>query len=212
MAGMEDVQRVWQTDLVPTLSILLGTPIPFGNLGHLIPSLLPSSRGLAQGKEREEREEGEEVAEEEEDAANVLSAIRMNAIQVNDFLTRYQQETFRSLPESYTKEAERKFAGCEMKFRELAGRRGTGIAQERIEDYSDYLAFVADGARREWATFDVEKIFMGVCLLFLSAVVPALYLYSRFYMEQGKLKALSLPHLLLLLCFLLYCASLFSNR
>jgi len=208
MAGMVDVQRVWQTDLVPTLSILLGTPIPFGNLGHLIPSLLPSSRGLARGKERKK---GEEEAEEEEDAANALSAIRMNAIQVNDFLTRYQQETFRSLPESFTKEAERKFAGCEMKFQELAGRRGIGIVQVRIEDYSDYLAFVAEGARREWATFDVEKIFMGVCLLFLSAVVSALYLYSRFYREQGKLKALSLPHLLLLLCFLLYCASLFSN-
>ena len=38
----EEFRQINQIDLVPTIAILLGIPIPYANLGSLVPSLLPS--------------------------------------------------------------------------------------------------------------------------------------------------------------------------
>ena len=47
--SQEQHPKVWQVDLVPTMSLLLGAPIPFSNLGAVITDLfsLPTPREMA---------------------------------------------------------------------------------------------------------------------------------------------------------------------
>jgi hypothetical protein len=75
-----EVPRVWQTDLVPTVSVALGMVVPFGNLGSLMVELLPASHTRHQ------------------DAYNVLAATRANCEQVLHFIETYQRATQGSLP------------------------------------------------------------------------------------------------------------------
>ena len=56
--------QVRQTDFVPTISVILGIAIPFGNLGAVIPDLLAST--------------GSRI----KDAANVLASTHANTAQV----------------------------------------------------------------------------------------------------------------------------------
>lgn len=70
-----------QTDFVPTLSVLLGLPIPSGSLGSVVPFLFPTfMMGAAQ------------------DSARVAAALQSNCAQLHDFLVAYQKETSGSLP------------------------------------------------------------------------------------------------------------------
>lgn len=50
--GYPSSRKVAQIDLVPTVSLLLGTPIPFGSLGGVIPELF-SGRYAVEGEEGE---------------------------------------------------------------------------------------------------------------------------------------------------------------
>ena len=72
--------RIWQTDIVPSISLALAIPIPFCNLGAVLPALMPSAGNAPQ------------------DAANMLSAVHNNAAQVLHFLATYQNATRGSLP------------------------------------------------------------------------------------------------------------------
>lgn len=64
---------VSQIDIVPTLSLLLGLPIPFSNLGSVIPELFPSN-----GSKWKHLTVPPEV---KTDLA-ILEALKINAVQV----------------------------------------------------------------------------------------------------------------------------------
>lgn len=66
-----------QTDIVPTVSLLLGLPIPFSNLGAVITDLFNTSI--------DNRESGDRL----ESSLQVARALRVNAHQVNIYLKAY---------------------------------------------------------------------------------------------------------------------------
>ncbi|CAM9854742.1 unnamed protein product, partial [Discosporangium mesarthrocarpum] len=51
-------RKVAQIDLVPTLSLLLGNPIPYGNLGGVIPELFLGPYGHKGSRDRPESDVG----------------------------------------------------------------------------------------------------------------------------------------------------------
>ncbi len=63
-----DVPLVQQIDLVPTLALLLGVPIPYANLGQLLPDLF-----LPAGPDQDHRQ-------------HLVAALRQNAWQVHRYL------------------------------------------------------------------------------------------------------------------------------
>ncbi|KAF7727050.1 mannose-ethanolamine phosphotransferase gpi13 [Apophysomyces ossiformis] len=68
-----------QIHLVPTLSYLLNMPIPFGNLGGLIPDLLMPAPPLSLNKATA--------------LFHMMEQFRMNTLQVYDYLTHYYRQT-----------------------------------------------------------------------------------------------------------------------
>ena len=128
------VPRVWQTDLVPMMSLWLALPIPFGNLGAVVPSLVPSTGSGAQ------------------DAANLLAATRNNAQQVVHFLASYQKATGGALPCHFVRRA------LELHASALAGEAEAAGVQPDVAALTGELRKVLDeaasGARLAWASFD----------------------------------------------------------
>lgn len=128
------VPRVWQTDLVPMMSLWLALPIPFGNLGAVVPSLVPST-GLAA-----------------QDDANLLAATRNNAQQVVHFLATYQKATGGSLPSDFVHRTQKLHASI------LAGGAEAGGLQPDAAALTGELRKVLDeaasGARLAWASFN----------------------------------------------------------
>ena len=74
--------RVSQIDLVPTLSLLMGVPIPFSNLGAVITDLLHTGSNEAEANQR------------------LIAALTANKDQVSTYLHSYEQVSIRSLRRS----------------------------------------------------------------------------------------------------------------
>ncbi len=76
----QEFPEVPQINILPTLSLLLGVPIPFENIGSIIPQLfLEESKGKGKG-------EGEGAWKE------LIDAIFLNSLQVFQYLWTYQNE------------------------------------------------------------------------------------------------------------------------
>jgi len=75
-------ETISQIDLVPTLSLLLGAPIPFSNLGLVITELFDSAPRASEASFSDAH-----VSEQKEDEVvtsmnYVIQALRLNALQV----------------------------------------------------------------------------------------------------------------------------------
>jgi len=101
--GPEEVRVVPQIDFVPTLSLALGLPIPFGNLGKVIPELiLAGSQGLSLIEELERandmlRINTRQVRTYLEKYASVSSSFSQETLQQMDLLYEQSEGLFRSL-------------------------------------------------------------------------------------------------------------------
>lgn len=128
------VPRIWQTDLVPMMSLWLAMPIPFGNLGAVVPSLIPSTGVPAT------------------DAANLLAATRNNAEQVLHFLATYQQATGGSLPADFVQRAQALNASLLPSAGML--QESEAAASQLTSSLREVLVVASSGARHAWASFD----------------------------------------------------------
>lgn len=146
-------QSIRQTDLAPTISILLGLPIPYANLGGLAPSLLPPSHR----------------AEEQTPAL----ALALNAAQVWRYFSVYSK-TANKLPSmsdlealltdavsAYKKALEHDDVQDSMAYREACGK------------FKNFLMEAAEVGMRVWTRFDTRGMFVGGVILFLSVILGA---------------------------------------
>ncbi len=78
-----------QVDIVPTLSLLLGLPIPFGNLGRLIPSFFHHHHD-GTGDSTTDGTDGTDGTDDDDDdvtwAQSLNDALAVNAAQVLRYL------------------------------------------------------------------------------------------------------------------------------
>ena len=106
--SQEAFKSVNQIDLVPTISLLLGLPIPFANLGGVVPGLLPPLHYHSK----------ETVVE----APYVATALALNAAQVWHYLHTYSS-TANKLPDSAIAELQEMLEKASTRFKEALGHK-----------------------------------------------------------------------------------------
>ncbi len=101
--SQEAFRTVNQIDWVPTMSFLLGLPIPFANLGGVIPGLLPPLHYHSE----------DTIVE----APYIATALALNAAQVWNYLDTYSS-TANKLPENALSELKELFENASSRFKE----------------------------------------------------------------------------------------------
>ncbi|PKI82887.1 mannose-ethanolamine phosphotransferase gpi13 [Malassezia vespertilionis] len=158
-------RSVPQIDLVPTVSLLLGTPIPFNNLGTVIPEVFAKSGALG------------------DPDARLLRALRINARQVHTYLKAYAarskdlhifQDELDALW-NVALEADAKFAALVHVWRKDSTAL-SGAATEALAAYAAYTRRAVEHARSVWAQFHYNKIAAGLFVLF-GAVLATVWLW-----------------------------------
>ncbi|KAI9321786.1 alkaline-phosphatase-like protein, partial [Dichotomocladium elegans] len=145
---------VSQIHLVPTLAYLLNVPIPFGNLGALIPDVVINS-------------------DDEEPIRHMAEQFRRNARQVANYLEEYGRCTNhpgfapKALESIYTHlaQAEADFAA--------------GSFEHSIFAYDRFLTDTIKYCQAIWAQFDVGSMAMGILLLTATTCAAAYISFIR---------------------------------
>ncbi|CAM0139780.1 unnamed protein product [Umbelopsis sp. WA50703] len=169
---------VSQINLVPTLSYLFATPIPFGNLGSLIPDLLmPPGSG--------------------NDPSNLLYFIqqfRINALQIFDYLQMYSKSgkhtgfADSALEPMYAilYSADNHLANLLSQGAVKYGQPGEGRMSDdlivQLEEvlmlYDEFMLVTLKYCKQIWAQFDVGCLLVGSAILILGLTI-SLALYIR---------------------------------
>ena len=161
---MKQHGTVSQIDLVPSMSLLLGTPIPFSNLGMIIPDLLHGGSRSAMAAEH-----------------RVVQALQLNAHQVRHFIGTYAA-TSDEFPRKLLIDLEAKFKATETLFSSIRPEIHSGDQsdetlrklQEVRDSYIDYLSQVRVMCQQMWAKFDLSLMTLGIVLV-VCTLVHSLY-------------------------------------
>ncbi|KAJ3031596.1 UNVERIFIED_CONTAM: mannose-ethanolamine phosphotransferase gpi13 [Siphonaria sp. JEL0065] len=191
---LDGTRTMPQIDLVPTLASLLGVPIPFGNLGSIIPELFFVDQQVEQSSSPASSENKVLISKEE----NLLSVTRTNAIQMHTYLVEYSNQrmaadfSVSTLSEQFDK-AESRFTS----FWETRHGKSTFTPLE-VEEmkiiYIEYMRFMRKSlmsARRVWARFDVPLILVGAAS-FLMAVLFSVFVAFVWWRNEGDISSLSM--------------------
>jgi phosphatidylinositol glycan class O len=139
-----------QIDLVPTLSLLLGMPIPFNNLGSPIEEAFSGPRGDNWG--------------------NLATVNRLTAAQVK----RYQHQYALARGAGDDDAALALWTAAEEEWASKGFLRSTA-ARASNELYRKYQRHTLDICRAVWARFDVPSMVQGVVILFAGIVYLVVY-------------------------------------
>ena len=155
---------VGQIDLVPTLSLLLGLPIPFNNLGAPISEAFVGSK--------------------EPDWQNLAVVNALAAAQIH----RYQQEYARArgLDGQVFSLAERIWRDGQASWRD-SNRRVSSTERSRttFSHFSSYQRETLRVCRRLWARFDIPSMLQGITILTCTVVILGFYARSSSQMTAG---------------------------
>jgi phosphatidylinositol glycan class O len=147
------VRPVAQIDLVPTLSLLLGMPIPFNNLGKPIEEAFVGKTG--------------------NDFVNLATVNRLTAAQIH----RYQHEyaKARGLDESTRATSLALWGAANEAWSSLGKRSSKEQFQSVYGAFGAYQRETLSICRALWARFDIPRMLSGVTILASSLVVLAMY-------------------------------------
>lgn len=147
-------RSVGQIDLVPTLALLLGLPIPFNNLGQPI----------------EEAFLGPHV-----DFANLAHANRLAAAQIHRYQAEYSKA--RGLDEAATSKPAVLWQQANEVFDEIRGPSGAAF-RSAFEAFAAYQAENLRICRSLWARFDLISMGMGIAALIGTLAILAMYAHG----------------------------------
>ncbi|CAH1797316.1 unnamed protein product, partial [Owenia fusiformis] len=162
-----------QIDLVPTISLLLGSAIPYSNLGTIVEDLFnhnPKSTGSSSRINQ---------------LFHVVKALRLNAYQIETYLQTYANLSS-ELPYKKFAELQTSFNSLENEFQSLVTRisHQTGTEQKYIKEfeiirkgYVDYLQGCKEMCRDVWAKFDVHAMLLGIILV-CGAIAISIYMFK----------------------------------
>lgn len=148
-------RRVGQIDLVPTLALLLGLPIPYNNLGSPIEEAFAGKAGS--------------------DWKNLATVNRLTAAQI----MRYQQEYTVAKGEEAAVVPEKLWADAESKWNLLAKplSPSSPFYEDAYLAYRKYQSETLAICRSLWASFNRTDMGLGIALLFGALLL--LLIYSR---------------------------------
>ncbi|KAJ3399859.1 mannose-ethanolamine phosphotransferase gpi13 [Chytriomyces hyalinus] len=186
--SLDKIRTMPQIDLVPTLSALLGVPIPFGNLGSIVPELFFVPLQDAQT--------GSVIKTGEE---NLLSVTRSNAVQVHNYLSEYSNQ--RMAADFSLEHLTVMFQEAEASYAVFTARRAAASSSKLTTQdaldlqliYIQYMKFMRQSlkaARRVWARFDVPLILLGI-FSFLGSIVLSGWAIYVWWTNGGNYSMLS---------------------
>ncbi|MCJ1385138.1 mannose-ethanolamine phosphotransferase gpi13 [Xylographa soralifera] len=143
-------RAVAQIDLVPTLSLLLGMPIPFNNLGAPIEEAFIGSK--------------------EPQWQNLAIVNALTGAQIHNYQTEYAQA--RGLDEDATSLVQQRWLKAinywvRLRFKRLSA---TTDLQATYAAFSDYQKENLRVCRSLWARFDIPSMLQGICILSFALV------------------------------------------
>ncbi|KAJ5826144.1 hypothetical protein N7474_003282 [Penicillium riverlandense] len=141
-----------QIDLVPTLSLLLGMPIPFNNLGSPIEEAFAGSKG--------------------NDFANLLAVNRLTSAQIK----RYQHQYMIARGAGEDAESMALWAAAEDEWN-IASKSKTAAVRSSYDLYRKYQRHTLEICRGLWARFDVPSMIQGIAISFVG--IALLVFYAR---------------------------------
>lgn len=133
---------IYQTDVVPTISLLLGTPIPYNSLGAVVPALFTVGR---------------------DGPRQALHAVQVNAHQVRRYLLSYSNVTGTPWPSpAQAAELDTMLRQAD----DLAARAATVAARDQaVEAYLAFLTAARRASEAAWTTFDLVGMVAGIVVL-----------------------------------------------
>ncbi|XP_076443343.1 GPI ethanolamine phosphate transferase 3, catalytic subunit-like [Babylonia areolata] len=166
-------QVIQQTDLVPTIALMLGLPIPFSNVGKVIPDLFNHCPWW-DTQHNDIRQ-----------VFHTVKALHLNARQVSKYLDTYATMSS-DLPADKFQRLQTMLKQAEMELQDLVTSVTKGVGSpgllERLlrlsDQYQDYLAQVRGMCQEVWAKFDLTSMALGVIMVMGSLIVNALLAVS----------------------------------
>ncbi|PYH49871.1 mannose-ethanolamine phosphotransferase GPI13 [Aspergillus saccharolyticus JOP 1030-1] len=160
-----------QVDLVPTLSLLLGIPIPFNNLGSPIEEAFVGSTG--------------------KDWKNLVTVNRLASAQIK----RYQQEyaTVRGAEEGNGLQSIELWEAAENDWQNIpwVGSSNPATLRPVYDSYRQYQRNTLQVCRSLWAKFDEWSMAQGIAILF-SAIVLLVFYARGIRTQQTELNTILL--------------------
>ncbi|KAM6985257.1 GPI ethanolamine phosphate transferase 3 [Aplochiton taeniatus] len=151
--AQSEPEVVPQTDLVPTLALLMGVPIPYSSVGQVLLPLFPGDRqtegapaGLSQGE-----------------------ALWINVKQVNRFLETYSSMAKDIPPESLSLLQDH-FSRLSSDYLRSV-QAGRSPSPDLLASMQAYLTLVRETCRASWARFNPLKMAAGLVVLALACVL-----------------------------------------
>ena len=148
VSGQKTFRSIDQISLVPTLSLLLGLPIPFSNLGTIITELFFWENASSGSKWKVNR------GSEAQRWGHLAHALELNVHQIKNLLSKADLKLDLPLLSSINQDA-----------------------KTQISAHLEYTRQVLKQSRRIWATFNLEAILIGLTILLLN-ILDIWRLYS----------------------------------
>ncbi|KAK2459526.1 hypothetical protein APHAL10511_008468 [Amanita phalloides] len=145
-------RAVQQIDILPTISLLLGLPIPFNNLGSVIPEIFWRSA-------------------DNKDKHLLQRALELNANQIRTFLDAYRASA------SGTRELDDAWPDIQSAWDTISSFSGDGNAQERLIALYQFNRLALAACRAMWAQFNPVLMAFGLAVLAF-AWVAACFVYT----------------------------------
>ena len=162
--SIKSFNSINQIDLVPTISLLLGLPIPYANIGGIVPELLPVPRQIVT-----------EGSSESDFTSHATVALALNAGQVWSYFDDYSKIS-RDLPLGKLDELKELLDSATLVFKEaLADAIYQSKQGHTLNDsmsfrqacslYKLFLAESTDLGKRVWTQFNESGMMLGIGIL-----------------------------------------------
>lgn len=179
MFFQEQFRTVSQVDLVPTVSLLLGVPIPFSNVGVTISDLFNITVPI----------DNPPVASRFLSAYRLVRASQLNAHQVKQYVSEYVKLSD-ELPLAELDTLNSLLTAADLELKELIPALNTKSADKsspdmasRFEDlhekYTKYVVGVRDLCRSVWSKFDLVAMGLGGAICFSAFVLNVAAIMAR---------------------------------
>lgn len=153
----DGIATVSQVDLVPTLSVLLGLPIPFSNLGKVITPLLSLNlKRVCFG-------------EKTDSAVAAALTLAENSLQVQTYLDTYNQIS-NELPGSFIENTQKRLNEINLYWKSITNNqtRNLDLISNISYSYEKYLEDARSICSEKWATFNLNLIVAGIIMICIS--------------------------------------------
>eukprot|EP00536_Pseudo-nitzschia_multiseries_P007401 jgi/Psemu1/195627/e_gw1.175.80.1 len=149
-------QSIHQIDLVPTISVLLGLPIPYANLGGVVPSLIGSKA-----------------------VSETAAALALNAAQVWRYFTVYSETANKlpNLPELHTQLKEAVGAYKQALSEQKEEADDSNAFYKACGLFKTFLAEATELGHAVWTRFDTVGMIVGGSILFFVLLMSVVSLF-----------------------------------